>query len=267
MTDVAQLSTIDLERAEQAGLVEAIVPHGVTQPFGLYAFRADEPGAELGRQVERAVFHDTFGDTPQTLADEYGPYEPASFFFVVVDHLRKVPAGSMRVILPGELGLKSLDDLLRVWGRHAHDVIAETPGFPAGESWDLATLAVHPAYRGAASSGLVSLSLIQALNMTAPACGTSAYVTVLDSVVLRFLQWQLSKPFRTFPGVDARPYLGSPLSQAVWCGVAEWEARLAGANPTLHELLFHGVGQEAVVAPLTWDRVAAELAGASRLLS
>ena len=268
MTDVLDLSQIDLGRIEQGALVDSVVPAGAAQPFGLYTFRTDEPGAELGRQVERAVFLEAFGDTPSVLAAEYDPYEPASFFFVVIDHRRRVAAGCMRVIVPSDAGLKSLDDLLRVWGRSADDVIAATPSFPGDASWDLATLAVHPEYRGAASSGLVSMALIQALNMTAPRCGTAAYVTILDSVVLRFLQWQLSKPFQTFTDIDARPYLGSPLSQAVFCDIAEWRSRLAVANPTLHELLFEGTGQEAIVAPLDWDAVAMTMGDrAARVLS
>ncbi len=258
MTNVVDL--IDLGRAETGALVDAVVPAAPAEPFGLYAFHAGQPGAELARQVERAVFFDAFGDTPELLAAEYADYEPATFFFVVIDHRRRVPAGAMRVIVPSDAGLKSLDDLLRVWGRSAADVLEGTPAFPTGTSWDLATLAVHPEYRGAATSGLVSLSLIQALNMTAPALGVAAYVTVLDSVVLRFLQWQLNKPFQTFTGIDARPYLGSPLSQAVFCDVAEWRARLASANATLHELLFDGTGQEAAVRPLDWAAVSADLA-------
>jgi len=260
MTNV--LDIIDLDRAGETALVERVMRPGATEPFGLYAFNASEPGAELGRRVERAVFLDAFGDTPDVLADEYDPYEAASFFFVVIDHRRRVAAGTMRVIMPTGAGQKSLDDLLRVWGRSAGDVIAGTPTFPAGTSWDLATMAVHPQYRGAATSGLVSMSLIQALNMTAPRSGVAAYVTVLDSVVLRFLQWQLNKPFQTFAGIDARPYLGSPLSQAVFCDVTEWRDRLAAANPVLHELLFEGTGQEAAVAPLDWATVSADMQAA-----
>jgi hypothetical protein len=257
MTNV--LDFIDLGRAEETTLVERVMRPNATEPFGLYAFNASEPGAELGRRVERAVFFDAFGDTADELADEYDPYEPASYFFVVIDHRRRIAAGAMRVIMPTDAGQKSLDDLLRVWGRSADGVISGTATFPTGTAWDLATLAVHPQYRGAATSGLVSLSLIQALNMTAPPSGVSAYVTVLDSVVLRFLQWQLNKPFQAFAGIDARPYLGSPLSQAVFCDVTEWRDRLAIANPALHELLFEGTGQEAAVAPLDWAVVASEM--------
>ncbi|HLM95539.1 MAG TPA: hypothetical protein VK283_04440, partial [Acidimicrobiales bacterium] len=78
-----------------------------TAPLGVYLFRSSDPASELARHVERVVFLETFGNTPELLIKEYAPYEEASIFLCVVDHLRQVPAGTMRVLLPSPLGFKT----------------------------------------------------------------------------------------------------------------------------------------------------------------
>ncbi|MBW8825573.1 MAG: hypothetical protein JF603_04365 [Acidobacteria bacterium] len=262
MTDILDFNsidirTIDLSRLEESVLIGQVVPEGVTEPFGLYGFRSDEPGAELGRQLERSVFRESFGDSPELLAAEYDPYEASSFFFVVIDHRRRVTAGVMRVILPSGAGLKSLNDLAREWGKDPAEVIAGTDGAPRTHAvWDVATLAVSPDYRGQAAAGLVSLSLYQALFMTGTRWGNEFLVAILDTAVLRMLQWQLASLFRSFEGVAAGPYLGSASSRPVWCDIAEWRDRLLDAKPVLHDLFFHGTGHEEAVAAPDWDRLA-----------
>jgi hypothetical protein len=83
------------------------------------------------------------------------PCDEASLFFVVVDERSDEPVGVMRVITPSPAGSKSLNDLEPVWERSWPLVIADTPTFPAsGPVWDIATLAVVPAHRGAATSGV-----------------------------------------------------------------------------------------------------------------
>ena len=77
--------------AELRYLTELVMPADAVEPFGAYLFRGDEPGAELGRHVERAVFLEAFGNTPELLAEEYGPYEASSVFICVVDQLPQAP--------------------------------------------------------------------------------------------------------------------------------------------------------------------------------
>lgn len=273
MTDVADLGSItlpslvpttpehgalDLQRLEEGALVDAVVPDGVAEPFGLYAFASTDVGAELGRNLERAVFLETFGDTPELLAAEYAPYEASSLFFVVVDHRRRVAAGVMRVILPSAVGAKSLNDLGREWGDDPAVVLARTTGAPPESAiWDVATLAVAPEYRGRATAGLVSLSLYQALFMTGERWGNRGLVAILDTAVLRMLQWQLAGLFASFPGIDSRPYLGSASSRPVWCDIATWRARLREVKPVLHDLFFEGIGHEEAMASPSWDAAAA----------
>lgn len=112
------------------------IPPGAREPFGAYIFHSDEPGAELARAVERAVFLEAFDNTPDLLAREYGPYESGSVFICVLDHLRGVPAGMMRVLMSSPAGFKSLNDIETVWGESAEDVLQRTGlALDAGRTW------------------------------------------------------------------------------------------------------------------------------------
>src|SRR3954451_1174676 len=240
---------IDLVRAELGELVDTLVDERrPSQPFGTYVLAPTDPATELGRHVERAVFLETFGDVPELLASEYAPYDGASVFFVVVDHRRRVPAGTIRVILPSPAGFKSLDDLLPVWGVSVHDVLRSAAPWDLRRLWDFATLAVVPDYRGEAALGIVTQALVQAIAMVGRRAGGSRFVAILDVPVLRMLQWRMGRPFERFPGLDDRPYLGSPASAAVWGDVAQGDARRQSVDPFLHELIFAGRGREPILS-------------------
>ena len=256
---------IGLDRAELRQIAEELIAERrPREPFGLYVARSDELAAELGRHVERTVFHETFGDTPALLSAEYDRYEPASVFSVVIDHRRLVPAGTMRVIVPAGDAFKSLDDITRIWGESVEEVLGRVDtSWDRERMWDLATLAVSPEYRGEAALGLVTQGLVQSLTMVGQRCGVLRFVAILDLPVLRMLQWRMGRPFERFPGLDFRPYLGSRASGVVWGEGATWQRRLSAADPALHDLLFSGRGLEAVLSIPDWDEAAALVAGVS----
>lgn len=254
---------LDLVREELAELVEGVIDPRSAQPFGVYVLPAREPAAELGRHVEREVFFEFFGNSPLLLAEEYGRYESASLFLCVIDHRRRLPAGTIRVILPSDAGFKSLDDIERVWGERLPDVLDRTGlTLDPQRVWDVATLAVTADYRGGATQGLVSLALYQALGVGALRCGIRWLVTVLDVVVLELIQSQTQSAFSFFHGVEPMRYLDSPSSVPVWCDLETWSRRVEVADHTVYELLCEGRGLEAAVAPPDWDAVAA-LVGAA----
>ena len=95
-------------------------------PFGFYIVRADDPASELARSVEREVFYEFFGNTPDLLHEEYDPYESASLFLLMVDHLRRKPAAVLRMLLPSPAGFKSLNDIETHWGQPVDEVLART---------------------------------------------------------------------------------------------------------------------------------------------
>ena len=216
MTMTAQpAELVDIGDIELRHLAGTVIDPEATAPFGLYVFGPTDPGAELARTVERAVFAETFGNTAELLAAEYGPYEAASVFVCVIDHRRRRPAGMLRIIVPGSAGSKSLQDIATHWAADPASL-----GLDPQHTWDVATLAVAADYRGRAASGLVSLSLYQALTLAVGRAGINQVITILDLPVLRLLQWQVGRPFTAFDHLEPRPYLDSPASLPVVCDVA-----------------------------------------------
>jgi hypothetical protein len=223
-------------------------------PFGLYVLPADDPAAELARSVEREVFFEYFGNTEELLADEYAPFESASVFLCVVDHLRRRPAGTIRLILPSPAGFKSLIDLERAWDVAPAEVFERAGMSPDGRSmWDVATLAVTRDYRGAASSGLVSLGLYQGVNVLGHRLDTPFAVAILDLVVLELLNDSFHRPFSGFAGLEPKRYLDSPSSLPVFCDAHDYWSRLQLLDPEMFALICEGQGMETVISTPSWD--------------
>jgi hypothetical protein len=219
--------------------------------YGLYILPSWDPAAELARSVEREVFLEFFGNTPELLAEEYGPFEAASLFMLVLDHERHRPAGACRIIQPAACGNKTVKDVERVWGLPlrgaSRDVRSLVPA-----AWDVATLAVRSDYRGRRTDGLVSAALFQSITMLMATSGVRWVTATLDMVVLDLVQRQCGEPFMPFPGAEPRAYLDSPLSLPVYCDGDRYQHRLAASDPPLHEFLFGGVGLEALVSSPRW---------------
>jgi hypothetical protein len=157
----------------------------------------------------------------------------------------------MRILLPSGIGFKTIDDAAPVWGEPIEAMAARTGlDIDLARTWDIATLAVAPEYRGKATMGLVSMGLYQALALATPRCGIDWLLAILDVPVFRMIRWRLRMPMAGFAGVTAQPYLGSPASLPVWCNVGDTDRRLAASDPDLHALYFKGVGMEPAVAPL-----------------
>lgn len=232
-------------------LARDVAAPGAAAPMGVYLLRSEEPAAALARHVERTVFLETFGNSAELLAKEYGPYEAASIFFCVVDHLRHLPAGVMRVLVPSPAGCKTADDVEPVWGEPLEAMATRTGlRIDLARTWDIATLAVAPDYRGKATMGLVSMGLYQALALASPRCGIEWLLAILDVPVWRMIRWKLRMPMAAFEGVRAQPYLGSSASMPVWCNVPDTERRIAASDPDVHALYFEGHGLEPAVRPL-----------------
>jgi hypothetical protein len=154
------------------------------------------------------------------------------------------------MIMPGTAGLKSRHDLASHWG-YTGPLVED-----GGLEWDVATLAVHREYQGAAKAGAVSMSLVQGITMCLATCDVRALLMILDVVVLRHLQGSLCRPFTSIPGVASAPYLGSKSSKPVYCDVASWMTSVREKDPDLASFLYEGTGREAMMAPPNWVEVA-----------
>ena len=243
---------------ELRALVREVVDTNTAEPFGAYVFAYDEPGAEIGRVLEQEVFLEAFGNTTAQLADEYDAYESSSVFFCVIDHRRATTAGVMRMILPTEHGpgLKSLVDLAPVWGKPATELFAAAGlELEISRTWDIATLAVAPEYRSAASAGLVSLGLYQGFVRTAGRVGIESLVTILDHVAFRMLRLRVRVPFIAL--AEGQPYLGSRLSIPALVQLLSWRERLSRMDPELLGVIFEGRGIEPALRPIDLDGAAA----------
>ena len=186
--DLTSPADLDLDRE---ALITDLLARGRRSdtPFGLYVLPSADPAAELARAVERDVFFEYFGNTPEMLAAEYDPYDAASVHLCVIDHLRGRAAGAMRLILPSSAGLKTTVDLEAAWDQPVPDVLARTGlELPPGRVWDIATIAVSPDYRGASTNGLISLALYQGVIQLARHRDVRWVLAILDLVVLDLIQ-------------------------------------------------------------------------------
>jgi hypothetical protein len=228
---------VDLRLEEQRDLVAAVLTRDAAErtPFGLYAFGARHPGAELGRAVEREVFGEFFGNTPELLAAEYGPYEASSIFLCAIDHRRLVPAAVARVIVGDGSSSKTLADLERTWGINRRDAVAATGvDTSVGTVYDIATMAVTAPYR----KGILGLAVLRAVTMAATEADAGLAVAVLDVAVLDLVQQRTARPFAPFPGAGVRSYLDSAASLPVWVDHPAYRQRVATDEPAVYDMLY-----------------------------
>lgn len=253
------MADVDLVQAELRELARPVVEAAgdPPEPFGVYLFPAGAPEARLARSVEDAVFAEWFGNTPELITEEYGPYDESTYFITVLDHRRHLPAGMIRVTVPSERGLKTLADIEDVWNRPLDPTLARTGlDWDPSQVWDVATMAVQADYRGKATDGMISLAMYQAVVRSFRTGGARWFVCVLDLHVAQLMQDLTSQPFWTFDGVEPIEYLDSPASNAFWCDFHEYGPRLAEADPFMYGVLFDGVGIESVVREANYDLAA-----------
>jgi hypothetical protein len=224
---------------------------GSTAPFGAYVFTAADPRSALPRAVEEEVFGEVFGNSPELLAAEYEPYEHATVFFCVVDHLRRRPAGMQRVVVHSAAGLKTVDDIEHGPWATAFGPVVHRSGIDLDlrSTLDVATLGVARDYRGKRSDGLITLAVNQITVRLSIAAGARWWLSICDLAVLDFYNQSFAEPWTCFTGLEPRRYLDSPLSVPVYGDIEGWRGRIARHDPGLHDLFVHGTGIEAAVAP------------------
>lgn len=200
----------------------ALATHPSTGRFVALAVAPGDPMADLARTVERTVFEESFGTDAATMTREYGPYEHASIFFLVIDRSTGLPAGAARVI---DGGGKTLDDAPDRIGRDLSD-IARVHELHDGKIWDFATLAVLPAYRGGRSALTVSSLLYRTFLKAGHRAGVRHVVCLLDHRAYRNLQL-LGAPLVTMAGSAPFEYPGSPKTRALYVRFADLEPGIA----------------------------------------
>lgn len=208
----------DLSDQEVGALCRELLHQYENRPnnqLGCYILPGDSKFSNLGRYVESSVFLDTFGNTPETMAEEYGPYESASDLIVVIDQDIEKPVGVLRTIKNSQAGLKSLVDLKKTpLGLEAAEVCEKFDINP-DRCIDVGTLAILPEYRARTGNILPSLLMYRALYLRY--LNNPEYdhvITIIDKDAEKNL-YKLSFPFKP---IDPRyfSYLDSKESKLLY---------------------------------------------------
>lgn len=204
---------------QERGAVQGAVNCYFVGPGSIYG--------DLGRKVEQQVFLEKFGNTPDEMQSEYGPYEDASSFFITLSPEGE-PIGVLRVIGGESLNdFKSLRDVSQERPRHEHperprislESFAYYEGVDPSTVWDIGTIAIPKEHRGA-TAGNLSAVLHRALLAKAKAEGIEHFVAVIDKGEHGNLN-KLGVPFKPILGSLPFEYLGSKTSTALHCRVAD----------------------------------------------
>ncbi len=249
------MAELDLVQEEMRELAGVLIDRagGPTETFGVYFVAPEEPESELARHVERTVFDEWFGNSPELLDAEYRSYEPASIFICVLDHRRRLPAGMGRVIVSSEHGFKTLQDIEGRWGDDLGDTLARTGrAWDLGQIWDFATIAVMPEYRGKATDGLIMLAMLQTGSQGLIMTGGRFMICVLDVNVWKYFNVTMHDAFEAYPGIEPIEYLDSPASIPTFVDFDWYGPHLLECDPPTHQMLLLDAGIEPVVRGPDW---------------
>jgi hypothetical protein len=213
----------------------------------LVADTAEEKKA--ARAVEARVFEESFGNTPEVMEHEYGPYADRSRFVVVIDDSDGSALGGVRIIVPDAAGeLKTLTDVAGApWQLSVPDAL-RAGGVAGRPIWDVATLAVDRAHRGGASRSEVTFALCHGLYHYARASGIEGWVTILDDRVLRLLR-VMGVPWTAMAGAGSQYYLGSPASTPCVCLVGTIVPNMRARRPDVAPAMVDGALRSIAVDP------------------
>jgi hypothetical protein len=204
---------------------------------------------DAARAVEARVFLQAFGNTPEVMAQEYGPYDDRSRFVAVIDDADGTALGAVRLILPDRAGtVKTLADVAgEPWHLSAPDTL-RAAGLAGRPVWDVASLAVDRRYRSGAAGAEVTLALCHGLYRYSRTCGVDGWVTVLDDRVLRLLR-AMAIPWTAMEGAASRYYLGSPASTPCVCDIGAIAGSIRARRPELAPALLEGTLRSITVDP------------------
>lgn len=212
-------------------------------------FVFDPVGDELAaaRRCEADVFLETYGNTPEEFEREYGPYDGATGFMVVLEDDGEA-AAVVRFIAPGPAGLKTLNDV----GRPPWEVdgvrSARAAGVDPDRTWDIATIAVR---RGSGRGGLCAAALYHGIITAGHANDIDFIVMIMDSHARQLLTG-LGMQTQALPGTSTAEYLGSPSSTPLWGHLHRAIEQQRVESPDAYRLIFQGVGLDGITLPTDW---------------
>jgi len=200
---------------------------------------------DAAKACEQDVFDAAYGNSPEELDAEYGPYDDASVFIALVDSSGRAH-GACRVITWGEQGLKTLNDLGREPWRVDGMRSARAAGIDPVTSWDIATLGVRSEL--GRSGVMAAASLYHGLVSAGRANGVTTMITIVDERV-RSLLHGVGLATHVLPGGGPAEYLGSPRSTPVYAHLAAVVDHQRRRTPDAYRMITLGVGLSGVVLP------------------
>lgn len=185
----------------------------------------DNKYANIGRHLEREVFEESFGNDSEEMIREYGPYEPASVFFISFDRELSKATGALRAIGNSSRGLKTLNDAQSEPFNVSIDEAVQYHNIDnLDEVWDIGTAAVLPEYRS--SRSMPSVQLYRTMYLSALKHGIKHLISVVDDKLIRTLRDNFGIPFVNLAGSSYGPYLGSEKSHAVYAFIPEFDEKM-----------------------------------------
>ena len=218
--------------------------------LGAYMVGPDHEFTALAHAVEADVFGEVFGDEQHVLQEEYGPYEPASSFIVIVDHTTSDAIGAMRIIRDSPLGLKAIGDFANypAWNVTVADIEQHHDfRFDSAVTTEVSTIAVRASYRNSASGSLASFALYHGLYRDALVRNEKRWFAVLDDVVLGLLH-SLGAPFEAVCGLPSTPYLGSAATTPTTCDIDAVRRGMRDTDRRTMAMILDGVDLHDVVS-------------------
>ncbi len=198
------------------------------------------------RECEAEVFLHWYGNTPEQLADEYGPYEDASVFLAITDSHDDVVA-AMRLLTPGgSAGLKTLQDVAGAPWHVDGSRVAAAADLDLTTTWEIATLTSRRVQ--AASQLRNAMALYHGFSHVSRVNSMSAFVAILDSRVRRLLD-QVGYVTQNLPGTRPGPYLGSESSVPVFANMARMVGAQRREHPEAFALVTMGIGLDGIDVP------------------
>jgi hypothetical protein len=196
---------------------------------------------DAARAVEAGVFLQAFGNTPEVMAREYGPYEERSRFVTVIDEATGGALGAARLIATDGLApVKTLVDVAGPPWQLDVDASLRTAGLAEGPVWDVGSLAVERRFRSGASGGEVIVALCHGVHRYSMISGVRGLVTVLDDRILRVVR-SMGMPWLPMPGASSQHYLGSPASTPCAMVMADVAGSIQAKRPDLGPAVVDGV--------------------------
>jgi len=212
-----------------------------------FVFDPEGPDLEAARACEADVFLETYGNTTEQFADEYGPYDGSTGFMTVLEADGRAVA-TARFIAPGPAGLKTLNDIGRPPWEVDGERSARSAGVDIDRTWDIATIAVR---RGEGRGGLCAAALYHGIITASYANDVDFIVMIMDAHARRLLS-SLSMQTQTLPGTYTAEYLGSPQSTPLWGHIPRAMEQQRQESPDAYRLIFQGIGLDGIALPTDW---------------